>query len=84
MMSSVIKKGKNSEKGLKMIVGSLTRTQQQQLEQKPEQVVTNFDRCPLVFSKKHSFILNENLNDFYVIKLRRSLTDDKAVIQIDL
>jgi hypothetical protein len=80
MLNPVIKKGKHVERGLKGNVGSLTRQQQQQLEQKPEQVVTNFDRCPLVFSKKHSFILNQNLNDFYVIKLRRPLTDDKAVI----
>jgi hypothetical protein len=62
-------------------LATLTRAQQMQLENKPEQVI-QIEKSPLTFSKKHSFILNEHLNDFYVVKTRRPITDDKALIQI--
>ena len=55
-----------------------------QLDNKPETLVTNLDKSPLTFSKKHSFILNENLADFYTVKTRKPITDDKAVVHVML
>ena len=66
------------------MVATLTRAQQTQLENKQEQVFSNLDKAPLVFSKKHSFILHEQLQDFYTVRTRRPITDDKALVQINV
>jgi hypothetical protein len=46
--------------------------------------VANLDKSNVNFSKKQSLIVHESLLDYYTVKCRRPITDDKAVVQIYL
>ena len=61
---------------------TLSRAQQNQLDQKQESYVSNLDKSPLQFSKRQSIIVNERLQDFYTVKVKRHITDDKAIVQV--
>jgi hypothetical protein len=54
------------------------------LDEKKETLVSNLDKSALNFSKKQSLLLHECLFDYYTLKARRPITDDKAVVQIYL
>lgn len=64
------------------LLDQLTRAQQALLEEKKETIVTNLDKSAVNFSKKHSILVSELLNDFYTIKCRRPITDEKVVVQV--
>jgi len=40
----------------------------------------NLDKCGVTFSKKHIILVRKQLPDFYQIRMRRPINDEKCVV----